>query len=274
MTILEAIIVGIVQGLTEFIPVSSSAHIVLTQNLLGVKQPGITFEVVVHIGTLFSVFWIFGSDIIKLLKAVVDLPRTITKNETFESLKTKNDRNLIFMLILGTLVTGTIGVLFKDFFVSFYHNNTAIGIALLVTGFILWISQKLNPGYKKEGEIGILDAIIVGAFQSLAIFPGISRSGSTIAGALLRKMDKETAVRYSFLLSIPAILGATLLEVKEVLETGFDQSLALPYIFGLIFSAISGIIAIKWLVAFLKKGKLHYFSFYCWFIGILVLLLL
>lgn len=274
MTILEAIIVGIVQGLTEFIPVSSSAHIVLTQNLLGVKQPGITFEVVVHIGTLFSVFWIFGSDIIKLLIAVVDLPRTITKNETFESLKTKSDRNLIFMLILGTLVTGTIGVLFKDFFVSFYHNNTAIGIALLVTGFILWISQKLNPGYKKAGEIGILDAITVGAFQSLAIFPGISRSGSTIAGALLRKMDKETAVRYSFLLSIPAILGATLLEVKEVLETGFDQSLALPYIFGLIFSAISGIIAIKWLVAFLKKGKLHYFSFYCWFIGILVLLLL
>lgn len=274
MSILEAIIVGIVQGLTEFIPVSSSAHIVLAQSILGVKQPGITFEVVVHIGTLFSVFWVFGSDILRLIKASFDIPKALFKRESFDTLKTKDERNFIFMLILGTIVTGTTGVLFKDFFVSFYHNNTAIGIALLFTGLILWLSQKVNPGYKKEGKISALDGIIIGGFQSFAIFPGISRSGSTIAGALLRKLDKETAVRFSFILSIPAILGATLLEVAQITQTGFDSSLLLPYFFGLVFSAISGIIAIKWLVAFLNKGKLHYFSFYCWFIGILVLVLL
>lgn len=274
MTILEAIIVGIVQGLTEFIPVSSSAHIILAQSVLGVKQPGITFEVVVHIGTLVSVFWVFGEDILKLLKASLDIPRSIINRESFDSLKTKDERNFIFMLIIATIVTGTVGILFGDFFKGLYDNLKVVGSMLLVTGFILWFSQKARPGHKTEGKIGVLDAITIGAFQSFAIFPGISRSGSTIAGALLRKLDKETAVRYSFILSIPAILGATILEIGDVLQTGFDTNLAVPYLFGLIFSALSGIIAIKWLVALLKKGKLHYFSFYCWFVGILVLVFL
>ncbi len=271
MTIIEAIIVGIVQGLTEFIPVSSSAHIVLTQQLLGVKQPGITFEVIVHIGTLFSVFWVFGPDIVKLLKASIDIPKSLINKESFDSLKTKDERNFIFMLIIATIVTGIVGFTFEDFFEGFYTNMTFIGFALLITGTLLWLSQKMGDGYKKEGDIKVLDALLVGAFQSFAIFPGISRSGSTIAGALSRKLDKETAVRYSFILSIPPILGATILQVRKVMDLGFDTTLALPYLMGLIFSAISGIIAIKWLVAILNKGKLYYFSAYCWLIGILIL---
>lgn len=274
MTILEAIIVGVVQGLTEFIPVSSSAHIILAQSVLGVKRPGITFEVVVHIGTLFSVFWVFGQDIKKLLYATLDIPRTLLNKENFNSLKNKDERNFIYMLIIGTIVTGSVGIIFNDFFISLYDNLRVVGSMLLVTGTMLWLSQKIRPGFKDEGKIRPLDAIVIGAFQSLAISPGISRSGSTIAGALLRKLDKETAVRYSFILSVPAILGATLLEVKDIFQSGFDSDLIVPYLFGLIFSAISGIIAIKWLVNFLKKGKLHYFSFYCWFLGLLVLIFL
>lgn len=272
MSIIEAIIVGIVQGLTEFIPISSSAHIILAQEILGVKQPGITFEVVVHVGTLFSVFWVFWDDIFKLIKAFFSIPKALINKNSFESLKSKDERNFIYMLIIATIPTGVFGLVFKDFFSSVYSYTKVIGLTLLVTGGILYLSQKMASGYKKDGEISLWDGLIIGFFQSLAIFPGISRSGSTIAGALFRKLDRETAVRFSFILSIPAILGATVLEVNEAIAQGFDSSLALPYLAGLVFSAISGVIAIKWLVALLNKGKMHYFSYYCWVVGVLVLI--
>lgn len=272
MSILEAIIVGIVQGLTEFIPISSSAHIILAQDLLGVKQPGITFEIVVHLGTLISVFWVFYDDIIRLIKAFLSIPKALLNKDSFESLQTKDERNFIYMLIIATIPTAVIGFLFKDFFSSVYAYTKVIGFTLLITGGILWLSQRMASGYKREGNITLLDSVIIGLFQGLAIFPGISRSGSTIAGALFRNLDRETAVRFSFLLSVPAILGATVLEISEAVAVGFDTSLAIPYLAGLVFSAIAGIIAIKWLVALLKSGKLHYFSYYCWTVGILVII--
>ncbi|WP_350345015.1 undecaprenyl-diphosphatase UppP [Proteinivorax tanatarense] len=273
MSLLHAIIVGLVQGLTEFIPVSSSGHLVLTQHLLGIEQPGITFEVILHFGTLVSVFWVFWDDIISLIKAALTIPKVIFGNTSFDTMKYKNERYFIFLLFLATIVTGFIGLAFEDFFKETYSSIKVVGVMLLLTGGILFLASSVRIKDKNIEKMKARDSIFVGLFQSLAILPGISRSGSTIAGALLTGLNRETAIRFSFILSIPAILGATLLELFEALQVGFDSSLIIPYITGFIVAAISGIIAIKWLVSVLNRGKLYYFSFYCWFVGITVLVL-
>ncbi|WP_353892033.1 undecaprenyl-diphosphatase UppP [Proteinivorax hydrogeniformans] len=273
MSLLHALIVGLIQGLTEFIPVSSSGHLVLAQSLLGIDQPGITFEVVLHFGTLASVFWVFWKDIISLIKAAFTFPKVLLKTPDFDTLKYKQERYFIILLIIATIVTAGIGLAFEDFFKGAYSNVTMVGFMLLVTGGILFLTSIVKPKDKGIEKMKVKDSILVGLFQSFAIFPGISRSGSTIAGAIFSGLNRETAIRFSFILSIPAILGATLLELIDALKLGFEKDLILPYIVGFLVAAISGIVAIKWLVSILNRGKLYYFSFYCWVVGITVLVL-
>ncbi len=260
MSIWESIFLGILQGLTEFLPVSSSGHLVITQNILGVKQPGVTFEVFVHFGTLISVLWVFYPDIKKLILAGLWL---------------NNDRvtrRMIFLLIMGCIPTAVMGLVFQPFFVGLFDSVITVGAMLLVTGSLLWLINWKVPGRKKVERMSILDAVFVGVFQGVAIIPGISRSGATISAALIKDLDRETAIRYSFLLAVPAIFGAALLEAREIL-TGSNEFISLiPGALGTTAAFFSGILAIRTFIRLLHAGKLYYFAYYCWLAGSLVIL--
>ena len=253
----EGIMLGILQGLTEFLPVSSSGHLVIFQDFLGVRQPGVTFEVMVHFGTLLSVIWVFGPDIIRILTRFW---------------REKQERHFALMLILGTIPTGLMGFLFADVFKRFYESTIITGFMLLVTGFIVYTLARMQPGKKDEQTLTPKDALFISFVQGLAIIPGISRSGSTITSALWRRLDRETAVKFSFLVSIPVILGATLLELKEMSAVGF-AGLTSGVIYGSIAAFIAGILAIKVFIHLLKTGRFHIFAYYCWFAGSATILL-
>ncbi|NLN06617.1 MAG: undecaprenyl-diphosphate phosphatase [Firmicutes bacterium] len=256
MGALEGIILGIIQGLTEFLPVSSSGHLVIFQQLLGVREAGITFEIMLHFGTLISVFFVFGGDIIRILR-------------NFYS--KKQERHFLLMLILGVIPTALMGVLLKGYFEGFYESPATTGFMLLVTGCLLYTLAYLRPGRKNEATMTAIDALLISVAQGIAIIPGISRSGATITSALWLGLNRETAVRFSFLVSIPVILGATLLEAKDLAVSGFSGLTAsgLP---GMLAAFLSGILAIRLFVKVLRKGKFHYFAYYCWCAGIITLL--
>ncbi len=260
MTVWEALFLGLVQGLTEFLPVSSSGHLVITQFLLGVKEPGITFEVLVHFGTLGSIVWVFFPDIKKLAAAGLFL------NDDRVS------RKLLLLIFLGCIPTGLMGLGFQPFFVNLFSSVLVVGIMLLVTGSLLWLINWKVPGRKTVEKMKVSDALIVGLFQGFAIIPGISRSGATISSALFRELNRETAIRYSFLLSLPAILGATVLEGRELLSTGAENISVVPLALGTVVAFISGVFAIRTLIRVLNAGNLHYFAYYCWMAGSLVIL--
>ncbi len=251
MNLAEGILLGILQGLTEFLPVSSSGHLVIFQDFFGVRLPGITFEVMVHFGTLLSVFWVFGGDIVRI---VTRFPRE------------KKERRFLLMLILGVIPTGLIGLLFQDFFITFFESTLTVGFMLLLTGAILYSLQYLRPGVKNEATMKPGDALFISFVQGLAIMPGISRSGSTIAAALWSGLDRETAVRFSFLVSVPVILGVTILEFITLREAGVN-SLTGGVLAGTLAAFLSGILAIKVFVRLLQAGRFRYFAYYCWFAG-------
>lgn len=271
MNYLDAIIIGLVQGITEFLPVSSSGHLVLSQHLLGVKMPGLTFEIFLHFGTLISVFWVFRQRISKIIKSFF----VLYKKEERSSFLGNPDRWLGLLLIVGSVPTAIIAFFLSDYVKEAFASIKFVGFALLVTGALLWVADILPGGNKDTKRTGFTDALLIGTFQGLAIFPGISRSGSTISGALFRGLDRRTAAEYSFLLSVPAILGATLLEIVDVVRYGAVMEHDWFYfILGVITSALAGIFAITFLIKLLVKKKLRYFSVYCWAVGILIIIIL
>lgn len=270
MTILQAIILGIVQGLTEFLPVSSSGHLAITQFLLKIPEERVFFlTVMLHIGTLFSVLVVYWKDlssiVVEFIKMCIDVVQK--KGAGLEN----EYRRLGVLIIVGTIPTGLMGFLLKDVFSSFYTSRLVIGISLIVTGSLLWFSERSQKNktesLKPLSKMTWKNAFIVGVFQGFAITPGISRSGSTIAGALFQGINKETATRYSFLLSFPAILAATLLETKDAMVYGMgDVTLAALFI-GILASFLAGVFAIRALINLIKRERLYYFSFYTWLIG-------
>lgn len=254
---IQGILLGILQGLTEFLPVSSSGHLVIFQDLLGVRQPGVTFEILVHFGTVLSVIWVFGNDILRLLTNFY---------------KERQERHFALMLLLGIVPTGLIGYFFRGLFERFYESTISVGFMLLVTGAIIYTLCCIQAGRKNEKTMTAADALIVSVAQGLAIIPGISRSGSTITTAMWRGLDRETAVRFSFLVSVPVILGATIFELKDLGTEGLTQ-LSGGMIFGTIAAFLAGVLAIKIFIRLLQRGRFHYFAYYCWFAGILTIAL-
>lgn len=246
MSFFEAIILGLIQGLTEFLPISSSGHLVILSNVLGVNEQGILFEVFVHFGTLLAVFVVFKDDIIKLIK------------NPFQK--------LTILLIIGTIPTAIIGLTLEDTFERLFNSLFTVGFTLLITGTLLWLAESFTGGKKDLSKLTGINAFIIGIAQGAAITPGISRSGSTIAAALLLGLDRSSAARYSFLLSIPAILGATVLKTKDLI-VGIGEVRLLPLMAGTVMAALSGYFAIKFLLKILEQGKLKYFSVYCWLLG-------
>ena len=269
MDILQGIIIGIVQGLTEFLPVSSSAHLIFAQEFLGVNQPGIAFDVLLHLGTLIAVISYFFKDIIEMIKAFFGSILDIFKGKFKEGFKEDPYKKLAWMVIIGTIPVGIMGILFKSEIEAIFSSLTIPALFLLITGVLLYVSQRVNVGQKDIKDSSIKEAILVGIGQACALIPGLSRSGTTIATGLLIGLDKEFAAKFSFLLAIPAIMGATLVHLKDI-GAGFDANL-ISYVLGFLAALISGYLAISILLKLIKEKSLDIFAFYCWIVGAIIL---
>lgn len=271
MDVIQAIIIGIVQGLTEFLPISSSGHLVLVPEIMGVKS-SLAFDTLLHVGTLVAVVTYFWSDIVHMIRSFISSLTDIPGGNFRNGIEEDPFKRLAWMVIIGTIPAGLAGVLFKDFFESLFSSITAVGFFLIVTGFLLWGSERISARVREKlpvEKLGVRDSLIIGGAQALAIAPGISRSGATISAGLFLGFERELAARYSFLLSIPAILGAALIQVKDI-SAGMDL-LGASMIAGFVASAVSGYIAIKFLLKLIRERDLYVFAYYCFALGLLVL---
>jgi len=268
MSILNAIILGIVQGLTEFLPVSSSGHLVLLQKVFNINQPGLFFDTMLHAGTLTAVFIVLWKDIWELLKKPI--------------------QKLTGYLILATIPAVIAALTFGDAIEDIFKSAKYLGFCFLFTTVILVIAELLSRRAAEKEQIEVdnekaflktektmswVDALVIGIMQAIAIPPGISRSGATISGALFCRLNRDLAARFSFLLSIPAILGALVLQSKDLVKGGIAESLNIPaVIIGTIFAAIVGIFAVKFMLKIIREKSLFGFAVYTGILGILVLL--
>ncbi len=260
--IFKAFILGIIQGLTEFLPVSSSGHLVLAQHFMKYQKPNISFETVLHLGSLLAVLIYFRKDILELVKAPFERP----------SEKRKQNLSSILYLIVATFITGVLGILLKDKFEEMFNHPILASGMLIITGLILYFSDKISNTKITMDKIGIKRSVIIGLGQTFAIIPGISRSGTTIAVSIYSGIKREDAAKFSFLLSIPAILGANLSEFKSLKE--LSPNFIPQYIVGAVAAFISGYLVIAWLINIVKKQKLKIFSMYCWIVAIVSAILI
>ncbi len=262
MDILWAALLGLIQGLTEFLPVSSSGHLVLAGHLIGLPSTGLIFELLLHLATLVAVIYYYRVDVTGLIKAI---PRAVTSPRTRYT--EDPEARLGMLVVIATLPTAVMGLLFKDHFERLAQQTQAVGIALIITACFLLATHWIRP---KEREINALMAIAIGLAQGLAITPGISRSGATIALALLLGVSTLNAARFSFLISIPAIAGAAILKLKDGLG---DLNLVAAMI-GFSVALISGYLALSWLVALVQARRFAAFAPYCAAVGLSAIVLL
>ena len=250
MTIFEATLLGIIQGLTEFLPISSSGHLVIGQKILGISIAGNVFEVVVHLGTLVSVLIVFWTDIWQLIK----------------SIKSITTQKYILALAIATLPAAITGILFKDIILEAFENIKVVAITLMITGIILLTTKFIKTKLK---DVSISRGLLIGVAQALAIVPGISRSGITISLGMHLGIAPEKAAKYSFLLAIPAIAGAGLLTGLDLTESS-ESALPLSIlIVGFFSSLFVGWISLKWLLVLIRSGKFHWFGVYCILVGLI-----
>lgn len=258
MDVITAIILGIIQGLTEFLPVSSSGHLEIAKAILGENEVGkesLLMTVVLHFATALSTIIIFRKDILDVFAGLLQFKN----NESFR---------FSFKLILSMIPAAIFGVFFNDEIEMFFGGAlTLVGSMLLITGLLLFLADKAKPSAKK---VGIKDAVLIGVSQAIAIFPGISRSGATISTAVLLGVDKEKSARFSFLMVVPLIFGKM---VKDVLsgDIQYASTTFLPLIIGFFAAFITGIIACKWMIKLVKNSQLKYFSYYCFVVGVIVI---
>lgn len=273
MTFLSAIFLGFVQGLAEFLPISSSGHLSVFQNFLGlvnVEEENLFFDVLLHLGTLAAVFVAYWGEIKALILEAFTMVglRKLPRGEKPDMLS----RRMILFIIVATLPLVLV-LPIKDKVEGLYNNTFFIGGAFLLTGTILFLSDRMNRGTKDLKTATILDAVLVGVGQAIAVVPGLSRSGTTISCGMARGFSREFAVKFSFLMSIPAVLGANLLSLIDAAKAGIDWSLMPMYIAGVISAAVFGYLAI-WLLKFItRKGSFGGFCYYCWGAGLVTLIL-
>lgn len=255
MEFIQTIILGLIQGLTEFLPVSSSGHLVLFQNLFGIQEATQAFSIILHVATLIAVFVYYWQDIWALIRH--PFQRTTA------------------LLIAGTIPTVIIALLFNDTFDAIFGKGKFIGFNFLFTGLILLYADSRRAGRKKIRNMSLFDALVVGTMQGVAILPAVSRSGMTISTCLARGMNREDAARFSFLLSIPAILGGMVMTIKDMVtgEVVLTDAVGIaPMICGFIAAAVSGYLAIRFMVGVIKNGKLKWFSVYVFILGVVLIL--
>ncbi|PID71867.1 MAG: undecaprenyl-diphosphatase UppP [Desulfobulbus propionicus] len=255
MELCKAILLGIVQGLTEFLPVSSSGHLVIGSQLLDFNDPGIAFEVLLHLGTLLAVVIAFRQDILMMVTALFSSRQARQQDETLQQAYQWN-----FFIILATLPTVFAGLFLKDHIEQIFGTILITYVMLAVTGTIMLLTRRLAD---RAGKITASKSVLIGVAQSMAIMPGLSRSGSTIFAGMLMGVQRETAARFSFIMSIPAILGAAVLKLSDLIATPPTQGEMVYLAGGTLASAVSGYFAILVLMRVVRKGQLHWFGYYC-----------
>jgi len=260
MELLKAVILGVVQGLSEFLPVSSSGHLVIFAELLQFKDEGVAFEVFVHFGTLLSVLLAFRKDIINMVRAPFMIYLYHSKDEELQEALRWD-----YYIIIGTIPAVLVGFSLKSPIESLFDSVLLVFFMLLITAFLMWFSQFLR---ERNIQLRYINSLIIGLAQAFAILPGISRSGSTIFTGMALGIPREKVARFSFILSIPVILGATILKINDLVEAPPTTDELLNLIAGTVFAFISGYLAIIWLLDLVKKGKLQWFGYYCLFVAL------
>lgn len=273
MSLLSSILLGLVQGIAEFLPISSSGHLAIAEHLLNVSSateiPDF-FDVLLHLGTLVAVFVAYWSDIRDMIQELICGVRDLARRSTPDPIPPA--RRLILLIIVGTLPLFLI-LPVKDLVEGLSDNMYFVAGALLVTGCLLFASDRVRHGRKTERSATLIDVLIVGVAQAIATCPGISRSGTTITAGCFVGFERKFAVRFSFLLSIPAILGANILSLKDAVEAGIDWPSVPVYLVGVAVSAVVGYACIRLLKMIAAKGRFGWFAYYCWFAGAATLLL-
>lgn len=266
MTVFQAILLGTLQGLTEFLPVSSSGHLVLLQYFFGLREPELLFDILVHVATLFAVLMVYGRDVWKLVGACPGLATVFAQHAPGYDKDLADARRLGLFIVVANIPTAIIGLCFETTFEHLFATSWAVGVALLLTGGLLWSLKRTTERHQGVPNMKVWHALLIGLVQGLAITPGISRSGSTIAAALWCGLNRELAARFSFLIAIPAILGALLLKFNAFSTLAGDQTGLI--VGGMVSALVVGYIALKFLLRLLMRGRLWRFAVYCWLIGI------
>ena len=271
MTLLEAVILGAIQGITEPLPVSSSAHLVIVPALIpGFHHPSVLFDVILHLGTLLAIVFFLRREIVTLLFSLASPAWSAAAGHPQSEGERRDNRRVMGLLLVGTFLTGIIGLTFKDRIEALFESVTMTAAMLLVTGLLLFLSDRVPRRGRGLGEMTLTDGIVIGLVQALALIPGISRSGATITCGIFRGMDRRAAARFSFLLSIPAIAGAVVLKAPELLQVSAGDWTAI--IAGFAAAAVTGFLSLKLLFALITRVGLSIFAGYCWFVGLATLL--
>lgn len=260
-TIVQAVILGIVQGITEWLPVSSSGHLVLAQHFFGLSQQ-IAMDLMLHVATLFVAVVFFRKSIIAIIKAFWKASMTLIASGSTHLFREHHAR-LGLMIVIATIPTAIIGFLLKKHVEQAFESVLFVAFGLIFTAIVLWLSR-IRPSHK---DMRWKDALWIGTLQGVAIFPGVSRSGSTISAGLMRGIDPDLAATFSFLLFIPTVIGAFILEVRQ-----FAVDAWLPIITACLTTIIVSFFVLNWLMTIVKKGKFHYFSFYCITVALLIII--
>lgn len=286
MTLLQSVLMGLIQGLTEFLPVSSSGHLAIFKILFDVNtDTGILFDVLLHVGTLIAVCIVYYKDIARLIVELVYIIMDVIYNLKSFVLKLvkKEDvnyrriivnsyRKFVLLIVVATIPTGIIGYMGQDLVTACSEWLIIVGICLLITAVLLFVSDKIPDGTKRPKQITCTNAFVIGICQGLATMPGISRSGTTIAACVISGFDRKFAVKYSFILSIPAILGALVLQLKDLSDVTLTAGEMRNYIIGMVVAAVVGYVCIKTLLVIVRKKKFKIFGFYCIAAGLLAII--
>ncbi|OQY45353.1 MAG: undecaprenyl-diphosphatase UppP [Anaerolineaceae bacterium 4572_78] len=265
MSLIQALVLGVLQGATEFLPISSSGHLVLVPWLLGWEHSdfSLTFDTTVHLGTLLAIIIYFWDEIKKILVGMFETTQTYSLDNYHGKLG--------WFILIGCIPAIVVGLLFKDEFERMFHYEPAVAVFLLVTGLILFVSERVSSRIRHGDSVTMMDMLLIGFAQAAAITPGISRSGATIAAGLTRGITREASAHLSFLLSLPIVLGAGVLQLTETYQEGIAQDEIMLLIVGFLAAALSGYACIYWLLAYLREHTLYLFAAYCWIFGLFCL---
>ena len=275
MSYAAAVFLGFIQGIAEFLPISSSGHLSVLQNIFGLNtadEGHMFFDVLLHFGTLISVCVVYWSDIVAMVQEFFGMIHEVRYHTQDQSKASIPARRMILLIIVATLPLFVV-LPVNGLVENLYYNTSFIGVMFLLTGCMLYVSDKLKPGDKTEKSMRVRDALIIGVCQGIAVIPGLSRSGTTITAGIATGLDRSFSVKFAFLMSIPAILGANIISLVKALMVGFDAALLPVYLVGMATAAITGILAIGLVKLITIRGKFGSFAYYCWTIGAATLIL-
>lgn len=275
MDIIQAIILGIVQGLAEFLPVASAGQVILVTHILGVTFPSqsdaLAFNTLLHLGTLTAIVGFFYRDIIKIIRAFIASIIDIFQKKFKKGLKEDVYKRLAWLMIMSTIPAAIVGGLFNKQFEILFGSVVAVGVFLIINGFILYITDYAKRGNDKVKELSFRNAFLIGVVESLALFPGISRSGTSITAGLFAGLERECAARYAFLIALPVIAAAVIFEIKNI--GALSQNSPIAMVAAYVAVVVFGYLSIGLLIRLIKSTSLKIFSYYCWIVGALTLIL-